>query len=45
MDDLFSAPAPEQPRHDQRLTSPDISLLIARLTVIRENLEEALKPG
>ncbi|MCW2364468.1 DNA-binding transcriptional MerR regulator [Sphingobium xanthum] len=45
MDDLFSGTAVDQPVRPRSPASPDISTVIARLRVIRNNLEEALNPG
>ncbi|MCW2382375.1 DNA-binding transcriptional MerR regulator [Sphingobium sp. B2D3B] len=45
MDDLFSGTAVDQPVRPRAPASPDISTVIARLRVIRNNLEEALNPG
>ncbi|MCW2391395.1 DNA-binding transcriptional MerR regulator [Sphingobium sp. B1D7B] len=45
MDDLFLGAGVDQPIRPRAPDSPDISTVIARLRVIRNNLEEALNPG
>jgi len=45
MDDLFSGAGVDRPIRPPAPASPDISTVIARLRVIRNNLEEALNPG